>query len=154
MPIISSTWRSLGLFFRGSAGVIALNMTTGRVAGFVAAGVAGLAVDLIGLRLLVDAGVNELIARVVSLTLAVLTTYTLNRFFTFRSSATGAAIVREFLAYVVASVVGLIVNYALFAVVVMFTDAGPVVAALAASLAAMFLNFFSYTHLVFQERRR
>jgi putative flippase GtrA len=135
-------------------GVIALNMTARRLAGFAAAGIAGLAVDLIGLRLLVDAGVHELIARIASLTLAVLTTYALNRRFTFRSGARGVAIIREFLAYVVASIVGLIVNYALFAGVVTFTDVGPIVAALAASLAAMFLNFFSYTHLVFQEHRR
>lgn len=105
-----------------------------------------------GLAFVVDAGVLSLgvsvlgwpaeLARVPSFLAAVVTTWLLNRRYTFRTARPPG--IGEFLAYLSAMAAGLAVNYAVFVAVLRWSDlaAGmPVLALVPATLAGMVVNF-------------
>jgi putative flippase GtrA len=83
---------------------------------FLTVGVGGLAVDIAVLWVLERGGVSPVVARAISLTLATLATWALNRQFTFGDSGRGAR--RELGRYALVALVAQGVNYSLFQVVV------------------------------------
>lgn len=83
---------------------------------FLTVGVGGLAVDIAALWVLERAGLSPLVARAISLSLATLATWALNRQFTFGDS--GRAAKSEFGRYALVALVAQGVNYALFQAVV------------------------------------
>lgn len=128
----------------------ARDTTVSQMIRFAGAGVAGFAVDLFVLFLLTRAGVSPLAARVPSSLLSIATTYAINRRTTFRSGASGLGIGAEFFRYFVASGVGLLLNWALYALGVQVLHVSPVTALVAATGGSMLVNFFNYKHIVFR----
>ncbi|MDH3265071.1 MAG: GtrA family protein [Paracoccaceae bacterium] len=107
-----------------------------------------------GLAFLVDAGVLTFavsaldlrpeVARVPSFLAAVVTTWLINRRYTFRTSR--APSLAEFLRYLWAMSVGLAVNYAVFVTVLHLSDTAaalPVLALVPATLSGMVVNFLT-----------
>lgn len=105
-----------------------------------------------GIAFLVDAGVLSLgvgafglpaeLARIPSFLAAVVTTWLINRRYTFRTARAPSP--AEFLAYLSAMAAGLAVNYAVFVAVLRWSAlaaALPVVALVPATLAGMVVNF-------------
>ncbi len=83
---------------------------------FLAVGVGGLAVDIAVLWVLEQGGLSPVVARAISLTLATLATWALNRQFTFGDS--GRAAKHELGRYTLVALVAQGVNYSLFQVIV------------------------------------
>ena len=79
---------------------------------FLAVGVGGLSVDIAILWMMEQAGIGHVLARVVSLSVATLATWALNRQFTFGDS--GRAAGREFGRYAVVALAAQSVNFAIF----------------------------------------
>lgn len=112
-----------------------------QVARFAVVGGLGFVVDASVLWLTLRAGASPYTGRVASMAVATVVTWALNRHLTFRTAAPPTW--REFGAYVVQSLLGAGVNYALYAGTI--AAGGPVVAALVlgTGVAAVF-NFFRY----------
>ena len=108
---------------------------------FLSVGVVGLAVDLGLFSLLEWLGVNFMIARAVSLPIATLVTWTLNRRHTFE--ATGRKAHQEAMRYVLVTAVAQSVNYGVMALAALVLPHLPhVIAAFVGSVVA---TLFSYT---------
>ncbi|HTI67775.1 MAG TPA: GtrA family protein [Caulobacteraceae bacterium] len=107
---------------------------------FLSVGVGGLSVDIAVLWLLEQAGVGHAVARAVSLVVATLATWALNRQFTFGESGRRAR--AEFGRYALVALVAQSVNYGVFLAV---CAAVPTLAhALAAVIGAVAATGFSY----------
>ena len=108
---------------------------------FLTVGVGGLSVDVAALWVLEQMGLGPLIARAISLTLATLATWALNRQFTFGDS--GRAAKSELGRYALVALVAQGVNYSLFQAVV---HAAPHLNhSLVAVFGAVVATGFSYT---------
>lgn len=124
---------------------------------FGVAGVAGFAVDA-GLLLLLTQYLDwsPYLARMASFTFALLSTWTINRLWTFRSTASGArGVGAQFLSYGAVQLAAGAVNYAVYAGVVAVWGGRPEVlflAVAAGSGVGMVLNFLGARYLVFRQR--
>lgn len=120
-----------------------------RVAAFLLAGGAGFLVDAGMLWLLLRlTALGPLAARTVGIAAAMLFTFWVNRTFTFGRSGRGLA--AEGARYGGVAVAAALLNYALYAALVLaFPGLSPLLAAAAASLAAMAWSFLGYSRLVF-----
>jgi putative flippase GtrA len=116
----------------------------GSFARFSVAGAVGFVIDAGVLSLIVRATqINALSARLVSMTLAITATWLINRQFTFRTRRTLPGHV-EYAGYFAIQLVGVVINYAVFAASLRLwpaLEAVPVLAAAAGSVSAMLLNF-------------
>ena len=122
---------------------------------FCVAGVLGFLVDAGLVELLVKAaGVGPYLARVVSVSAAILTTFTYNREISFRASRSDRPL-REFGRYLLGNAGGLSVNYGTYAACIAglaLAREWPVLAVAAGSVAGMLVNFASARYFVFVAR--
>ncbi len=126
--------------------------TIGRFLRFGLVGVAGFVVDAGLTQGLVDlAHVPPLIARIPAFAAAVLTTWALNRRFTFADRGSGPA-ARQFLAFLGSALIAGAVNYAVFAAVTVLTPLGqwPAAGVALGSVAGWIVNFTIADRLVFR----
>lgn len=117
--------------------------------GFLLSGAIAFPVDAGVLSLGVWLGLPAAIARIPSFLAAVVTTWVLNRRFTFRTSQIPSLV--EFLRYLAAMSFGLSINYAVFVIALgiwpLLAD-WPVLALVPATLAGMIVNFVTSRHIL------
>ncbi len=120
-----------------------------RLSRFVLVGGVGFIVDAGILALLLAASpLGPLAARIISIGLALTTTWILNRLFTFRPSSRGLAL--EGARYGGVGLATSLANYLVYSTVLLAAPGTPPLLALVvASLAAMTLSFLGYARLVF-----
>jgi putative flippase GtrA len=120
-----------------------------RLASFVVVGSIGFVTDSATLALLLAVtSLGPFMSRVLSIALALTTTWLLNRTFTFRPS--GRAVAAEGARYGSVGIATGILNYLIYSSLLLILPALPPLAAVAiASLAAMALSFLGYSRLVF-----
>lgn len=118
--------------------------------GFIAAGVAALIVDAVVLTLLTGAGgLSPYAARLVSISVAMLASWQINRRVTF--AMTTPPTLAEFGRFAAVSWLAQAVNYAVFAaILIMRPGTWPVTALIAASLIAMFVSYGGFRFGVFR----
>jgi putative flippase GtrA len=126
---------------------------------FVVTGGVGFAVDSLTLLALVHgAGWQPQLARAASIAVAMLSTWLLNRLWTFRSTAAGKSardIGAEFLAYCSVQLTGAAASYAIYSVVVALKGPDPVqlmVAVGAGSAGALMINYIGARIFVFRPK--
>ena len=126
----------------------------GRLFRFACVGLAGFAVDTGTLAVLHHGiGLDPFSARILSIVLAIFTTWRLNRSVTFGRSDTGQ--VFEGARYYTVAVVTALVNFGIYSLILLiWTDAWPVAAAIFATACTMFMSYFGYSRLVFRIDRR
>lgn len=128
---------------------------------FAVAGAVGFAVDLSVLLLIVTwLGEPPLLARLGSFAAALITTWLINRYWTFRRRTAGKnprEVRREFVRYSAVSLTAGIANYTVYALLILAAvTPGPryLVVALAAGVAAgMIINFVGARNFVFARRK-
>lgn len=116
-------------------------------------GVVGFIVDAGLLHLLIDT-LGPYIARLLSFAVAVITTWILNRTFTFAERQSGLSLPQELGRYFSAMIVGGSVNYALYAALVYFIEAvaqQPILGVIAGTLAGLTINFTLSKRWIFSE---
>ena len=121
---------------------------------FCVAGTLGFLVDAGLVQALVWGGVGPYLARVVSVALAVLTTFAYNRRITFHDRP-GGALLPAFGRYLLGNAAGLSVNYGAYAAMVAsvpLAKSWPVLAVAVGSVAGMLVNFVAARHFVFVAR--
>lgn len=123
---------------------------SGRLLRFAFVGGAGFLVDAGVLAALHHgAGLDPFVARLVSVSLAVLTTWRLNRALTFGASS--GSQMREGVRYGSVAALSAAMNYIVYALILMARPAFPPVAALAGgTLAAMALSYAGYSRFAFK----
>jgi len=102
-----------------------------------------------------DAGLGPYLARVISIALAVLTTWLYNRYISFRQRRSANRLA-EFGRYLLGNAFGLLVNYGAYAlaiVLVPLTRQWPILAVAVGSLAGLGVNYLSAHHFVFRDGR-
>jgi putative flippase GtrA len=126
---------------------------------FVAAGAVGFIVDsLMVLALVNGAGWRPLPARVISILVAMISTWLINRLWTFRtavSDKTAASIGAEFVAYCSVQLTGAAASYAVYALVVALIGEAPLkllTAIAAGSASALAINYFGARIFVFRAK--
>jgi len=122
---------------------------------FLAVGFSGLIVNLTILTLLARADVPEMVALAVAIGVSMLSNFALNRRFTF-SYARDGSIWKQFVGFVTACSVGMVVNYAVAATarVVLLEDVplGLQLSAVVGVVAGMAFNFTANRYIVFREK--
>lgn len=114
-----------------------------------------------GLGFIVDAGVLTLLlhltpldpftARLIAITLAMLTTWAFNRTFTFDRS--GRSLAAEGFRYGSVGVTAALVNYGLYsALLLSLPMLQPLLAMVLATAASMFFSFYGYSRFVFRDK--
>jgi len=119
---------------------------------FAGVGGAGFLVDGGLLWVLLSAGVDPFLGRAVSFPVAVLVTWLLNRIWTF-SSASRLGLGRQLYRYLAVQIAGALVNYAIYALVLIFIVQTPTNALFALMIGAIFglvINFTGAKMIVFQ----
>jgi putative flippase GtrA len=125
-----------------------------RATRFAVAGAIGFVVDAGILIVLVWLGGEPRVVRVLSIAVAITATWYVNRRLTF-ADRVAAPTWMEYARYVVASLLGAIINYAVFAMLITFGEpfrSYPVLALTIATVVAMAVNFWSYFAVVFRKR--
>lgn len=118
---------------------------------FCVAGTLGFLVDAGLVQALVWAGAGPYLARLVSVSLAVLTTFAYNRRVTFHDRP-GGPLPSAFGRYLLGNAAGLSVNYGAYALLVASLPVArswPVLAVAVGSVAGMLVNFAAARHFVF-----
>jgi len=130
------------------------SLPIGRLFKFACVGFAGFAVDTGTLALLHHVlGLDPYTARILSIALAIFTTWRLNRSVTFGRSDSGQ--VSEGARYYTVAVVTALVNFGIYsAILLLWTNAWPVAAAVVATAVTMFMSYFGYSRLVFRTGRQ
>lgn len=122
---------------------------------FALAGAAGFVLDTVVLYL-VKESLGVYYGRALSFSCAVLLTWVINRNFAFGHRASGVSLIREFVAYLKVMLVGGVVNYVVYVMLVMsinIIESEPVLAVAAGSIAGMFFNYISAKKFVFRKKR-
>lgn len=120
---------------------------------FALVGVAGFVVDA-GVLWLSKGLLGPYVGRLLSFTLAVTTTWLLNRQFTFAGRQSGLGLGQEFGRYFSAMIGGGIVNYFLYAILIFSLDVvrqWPTIGVAAGSLAGLMLNFALSKNWIFNQ---
>lgn len=120
--------------------------------GFVLSGILALIADAVVLVLLSSyVGVPPLLARPVSIGVAMIVSWRINRFVTF--AYPHAPTVAEFARFAAVSWTAQAVNYAIFAVIMVWQpDTHPVAALIAASFVSMFVSYAGFRFGVFRAK--
>jgi dolichol-phosphate mannosyltransferase len=122
------------------------------VAQFVAVGASGLAVNLLVVTLLLQAGISAAASIAVAIVASVCTNFLLNRRFTFSHSRSGH-MPTQFLSYVLAVSVGALINYAVAMLLLrLLPQLRPQLASLVGIAAATVANFVALKFVVFKQR--
>jgi putative flippase GtrA len=94
-------------------------------------------------------GLDPYTARIISIALAIFTTWRLNRSVTFGRSGSGQ--VTEGARYYGVAITTALVNFAIYSsVLLIWPSVWPVAAAIMATAVTMFMSYFGYSRLVFQ----
>jgi len=119
--------------------------------GFIAAGLSALTVDAFLLWLLNERfGLSPFVARLFSISAAMLVSWVINRRITF--AVTAPATFSEFASFAAVSWVAQAVNYAVFALILLIQPGTwPVTAVVGASLVAMFISYAGFRFGVFRK---
>ncbi len=121
----------------------------GRMAKFAIVGFIGFGVDSLVLYLLIALSFTPLQARAVSIPVAMLTTWVLNRNWSFERSTD--VWYRELATYMAVAGIAAAVNYAVFAAALaLMPGIAPFLALVLACAIAMFVSYFGYGRLVFR----
>jgi len=130
------------------------SLPIGRLFRFACVGFAGFAVDTGSLALLhYGVGLDPFSARVLSIALAIFSTWRLNRSVTFGRSDSGQ--VTEGARYYGVALITAGVNFAIYsAILLIWPPVWPVAAAVVATAVTMFMSYFGYSRLVFRSGRR
>nr|WP_316651697.1 GtrA family protein [uncultured Gellertiella sp.] len=125
-----------------------------RLALFVIAGTSGFLTDAGLLHVLITyTPIGPYLARVLSIATAMLVTWQINRNFTFDQS--GRSKTDEGVRYGFVGLLGALLNYGVYATLIFTMPLlQPVVAVVAASLAAMGFSYFGYSRFVFGTKNR
>lgn len=121
---------------------------------FALSGICGFFVDA-GILFLLKNSLGLYFARAVSFFLAVVTTWLINRSFTFRGRTSDLPIVTEFFHYFIAMSFGGLVNYLTYVLAINISDlvkCYPVIGVAMGSLAGMLLNWISSSKLIFKKK--
>jgi putative flippase GtrA len=118
---------------------------------FVLAGGIGFLADAGALALILKTGAHPLLARLVSILIALFVTWRINRRITFHAAGMGTW--GEFARYLSVGASTSVLNYAVFAVLVSGFGLGEFMALTMASLLAMAASYFGYDRLVFSGSR-
>lgn len=117
--------------------------------GFVIAGCLALLTDAAILELLRSQGISPFVARIPAIATAMVVSWLVNRTLTF--AARHPPNIREFAKFAAVSWVAQLVNYLVFAMILLLApDVWPVAALAAASLAAMFVSYAGFRFGVFR----
>jgi putative flippase GtrA len=129
---------------------------TREVLRFALAGVAGLLIDSLAMYSFLGLGFAPIAARLCSFSFAVVSTWLINRTFTFQPKI-GQSITHEFLAYVTAMAFGACVNLSVSLAILSSTIGSyswsPLAALAGGSISAMFVNFLAAKHYVFKKNK-
>jgi putative flippase GtrA len=130
------------------------SLPIGRLFKFACVGFAGFTVDTGTLALLHHgAGLDPFSARIISIALAIFSTWRLNRSVTFGRSDTGQ--VSEGARYYGVALITAAVNFGIYsAILLIWSSVWPVAAAVAATAVTMFMSYFGYSKLVFRTGKR
>jgi len=126
------------------------SLPIGRLFRFACVGFAGFAVDTGSLALLHHGfGMDPFSARIISIALAIFSTWRLNRSVTFGRSDSGQ--VSEGARYYGVALVTAAVNFGIYsAILLIWPVVWPVAAAVVATAMTMFMSYFGYSRLVFR----
>lgn len=112
---------------------------------FIIAGGVGFVVDFSLLNLMLWFGFGPIAGRLISFAFAVLSTFFINRSFTFNSEGN---ILRQFQAYLFGSLMGLSINWIIYSLCLAYIS--PQLSLVIASAIAMIVNFVFYKFIVFK----
>ena len=133
-----------------------LSEKAGRFAKFCAVGAIGFLVDAALLLFVTRSHLaGPILGRLVSFSVAVFVTFELNRRWTFQKDAAPSSYGQAFLSYVAVQAVGFGSNFAVYAICLALLPAQldyPVLCLAIASGAALTVNFFGLSALVFRDR--
>jgi len=119
---------------------------------FLAVGFLATIVDIGGMVLLIDFGLDALLARAISLPLAMLAAYHMNRAYTF--GASGRSRAEEMLRYCCVTAVAALTNYGVFAgLLAAFDGIWPAIAAAVGLAISMWVSFFGYQFFAFASHK-
>ena len=119
--------------------------------GFLLAGLMALTTDGLILETLTRFGWHPLAARLVAISIAMIVSWLVNRTGTF--AMPGRPTLREYLRFAAVSWSAQVVNYAIFAAIMLARPiTHPLIALVAASCVAMFVSYFGYRYGVFSHR--
>jgi putative flippase GtrA len=117
---------------------------------FIIAGFAAVAANVLALCLLTSTGVNPLYAQLLSLTLAMVVSWLINRTWTYGEP--GAPTMAEFGQYAAGGLTTAGVNFTIFALVLIRWPSVPPIEALAVGiLAGLMVSFAGYARFVFRQ---
>ena len=120
-----------------------------RLKRFGAVGIAGFVTDAAVLSTLVHQGLDPFSARLISMALAAIVTWRLNRAFTFGASETSQA--SEGARYVAVAVSAALVNYAIYAgILLAFPDLIPAIALVFSTAVSMWVSYIGYSRVAFR----
>jgi putative flippase GtrA len=128
------------------------HVTVTRFVKFSGIGVVSFAIDVLAFKATLSLGVSPYGARVVSFLVATTAAWWLNRTFTFHDAGSDRW-ERQWARFMAANLVGGVVNYAVFAVMIAtwpIALAYPVLALAAGSVSGVFFNFTAYRRYVFR----
>ena len=122
----------------------------GRLFSFAFAGGIGMIVDLGVLRLLIEMGATPFVARIPAIGLAMLTTWFINRTFTF--AASGRSVQAEGSRYAAVAIIGAFLNYAIYSVILIVTPNSflPEFATIIAVGLVTIFSYLGYSRFVFK----
>ena len=121
---------------------------------FAISGLVGFIVD-VGVLLMVRDAIGPFYGRAVSFLCAVLTTWLLNRYLTFRGRRSALSVRRELAMYLLLMAGGGVVNYATYTVLILcsvFVRDNLALGVAAGSVSGMVLNYITSRYLVFRHR--
>ena len=122
---------------------------SGQFIRFAGVGTLGLVVDIGYTLILIELGLDALIARIFAISLAMMTTWRLNRALTFGASTTSQA--SEGIRYIAVAVVVALINYAIYAGLLMsIPNLSPAIAVAIAVGIATGLSFTGYRFFAFK----
>ncbi|MEM9571056.1 MAG: GtrA family protein [Pseudomonadota bacterium] len=122
---------------------------SGQFVRFAGVGILGLMVDIGYTLILIELGLDALIARIFAIGLAMMTTWRLNRALTFGASTTSQA--SEGMRYITVAIAVALVNYAIYAGLLMsIPSLSPAIAVVVAVAIATGLSFTGYRFFAFK----
>lgn len=133
-----------------NAGAPATRSTTRHGLGFLVSGGIAFATDALVLEVLIRfAGMHPLTARLFAIAAAMVVGWLCHRVMTFAVDATPS--VREFLRYILSASSAAVLNYAVYAALILLSSISPFSALVASSVVAAFYSYFSMKYFVFQQ---
>ncbi len=113
---------------------------------FLVVGTVGFIVDAGVLKGILILGGDPILARAISLPIALCVTFVFNKFFAFENETKGN-IAKQFAQYIGVSLVGITVNFSVYSGLTYFLQIQPLISLTIASLVALGVNFLGYNQI-------